>query len=85
MQTKLWWHLWRGLESGGRFCVGKFGRNQASVAVKMFSHLIYFMKNFYKFRTFDAICKDNTAINCIAIQHKKGLFPSTLTGHTTLV
>jgi hypothetical protein len=30
------------LESGGRFCVGAFGRNLASVAVKMFSHLIQF-------------------------------------------
>jgi hypothetical protein len=29
------------LESGGRFCVGAFGRNLASVAVKMFPHLIY--------------------------------------------
>jgi hypothetical protein len=29
------------LESGGRFCVGAFGRNLVSVAVKMFSHLIY--------------------------------------------
>jgi hypothetical protein len=38
--------VWR--ESGvrGRFCVGEFGRNLASVAVKMFSHLIYFTKKF---------------------------------------
>jgi hypothetical protein len=28
------------LESGCRFCVGAFGRNLASVAVKMFSRLI---------------------------------------------
>jgi hypothetical protein len=67
------------LESGGRFCVGGFGRNLASVAVKMFSNLIYFTKKFYKFRTFNEIFKDN-AINCIAVQHKKGSFPSTLTG-----
>jgi hypothetical protein len=26
------------LESGGRFCVGAFDRNLASVAVNMFSH-----------------------------------------------
>jgi hypothetical protein len=51
------------LESSGRFCVGAFGRNLASVAVKMFSHLIYFMKKFYKFCTFNTICKDNAAIN----------------------
>jgi hypothetical protein len=43
------------LESGCRFCVGAFGRNLASVAVKMFSHLIYFIKTFYKFLTFNAI------------------------------
>jgi hypothetical protein len=28
------------LQSGGRFCVGAFGRNLASCAVQMFSHLI---------------------------------------------
>jgi hypothetical protein len=48
---RLWWRLWWGLaefvfggrlESGGRFCGGAFGRNLASVAVKMFSNLVYF-------------------------------------------
>jgi hypothetical protein len=34
----------RSLESGGRFCVCAFGMNLASVAVKMFSHLTYFIK-----------------------------------------
>jgi hypothetical protein len=42
---RLWWCLrWglaesafsEGLESGGRFCVGAFGRNLSPVAVKMF-------------------------------------------------
>jgi hypothetical protein len=33
-------------ESGSRFCVGAFGRNLASVAVKIFSHLIYHIKKF---------------------------------------
>jgi hypothetical protein len=56
------------LESGGRFCVRAFGRNMASVAVKMFSHLIQFIKKFYKFSIFNAICKDNAAINCITVQ-----------------
>jgi hypothetical protein len=32
----------RCLKSGGRFCAAAFDRNLASVAVKMFSHLIYF-------------------------------------------
>jgi hypothetical protein len=60
----------RSLESGGQFCVGAFGRNLASVVMKMFSHLIYFAKKFYKFCTFGAICKDNAAINCITVKHK---------------
>jgi hypothetical protein len=84
LQAMLWWCLWWGLaesafggslESGGRFCVGAFGRNLASVAVKMFSHSIYFIKKFYKFCTFSAICKDNAAINCITVQHKKRFSP----------
>jgi hypothetical protein len=33
--------VWWSLESGGRFLVYAFGRNMASVKVKMFSHLIY--------------------------------------------
>jgi hypothetical protein len=33
----------------------------------------------------NAICKDNSAINCITVQHKKCSLSSTLTGHTTLV
>jgi hypothetical protein len=74
-----------GLESGGRFCVGAFGRNLASVAVKMFSYLVHFENKFKTFCSFNAIYKDNAAINCITVQHKKGSFPSTLTGHTTLV
>jgi hypothetical protein len=59
------------LESGGRFCVGAFGRNLASVAVKMFSHLIYFIKKFDKFCTLNAVCRDNSAINCITVRHRK--------------
>jgi hypothetical protein len=73
------------LESGGCFCIGAFGRNLASVAVKVFSHLIYFIKTFYKSCTFNVICKDNAAINCISVRHKKGSFPSIFTGHSTLV
>jgi hypothetical protein len=56
---------------GGRFCVGAFGRNLASGAVKVFSHLIYFIAKLYTFCTFNAICKDNVTINCITVQHKK--------------
>jgi hypothetical protein len=59
------------LESGARFCVGAVGRNLTSVAVKMFSCLIYFIKKFYKFCTLNAICKDNAAINCLTVNAKK--------------
>jgi hypothetical protein len=69
------------VESGGRFCVGTIWRNVVSVAEKMFSHLIYFIKTFYKFCTFNAICKDNAAVNTT----QGGSFPSTLTGHAALV
>jgi hypothetical protein len=47
------------LESDGRFCVGVFDRNVASVAVKTFSHLINFIMTHYKFCTFCVICKDD--------------------------
>jgi hypothetical protein len=33
----------------------------------------------------NTICNDNAEINCIAVQLKRVLFPSILTGHTTLV
>jgi hypothetical protein len=49
------------LESVGRFCVGAFNRNLASVAVKMFSHLIYFINTFYNFvlsmRLAETVCQ----------------------------
>jgi hypothetical protein len=37
------------------------------------------------FCTFNVICKDNAAINCITVQHKRGSFRSTLKGYATLV
>jgi hypothetical protein len=70
--------------SGCRLCVGVLGRNLASVAMKTFTNLIWFKKNFYKC-TSNAICKNNAVINCISVQNKENSFPSTLTGHTTLV
>lgn len=57
-----------------------------SAAVKMFSLLIQSRTNFYEFCNFNTICKDNGAMNCSTAQHKKNSpFPSTMTGHTTLV
>jgi hypothetical protein len=71
------------LESGGRFCVGTFDRNLDSVAVKMFSHLIYIIKNFLCILYFQCdLQKNNAAVNCTNIRHRKGLFAPTLTGHT---
>jgi hypothetical protein len=55
------------LKSRCRFCVCMFGRNMASVAVNMSSHLIYFIKKCYK-RTLNVICNDNAVINCITVQ-----------------
>jgi hypothetical protein len=47
--------VWREFDSDGWLCVGTFGRNLASVAVKTFSSLAYFIKRFYKFRALNAI------------------------------
>jgi hypothetical protein len=55
---------WRSLESGGRFYTGAFGRNLASVAVKVFSNLVYLYR-FFKCYTSGAICKDNAAMNLL--------------------
>jgi hypothetical protein len=64
--------------SGGRFCVGAFGRNLALVAVKMFSLIIYFVN-------LNAICKDNAAVDCFSVEQKSGSFPPTSRGHTLLL
>jgi hypothetical protein len=53
----------------------------ASVTVKMFSHAICYIKNRYRC-IFNAIWKDDAAINCIAVQNKETFI---LTGYTTLV
>jgi hypothetical protein len=55
------------MKSGGRFCVGAFGRNMATSAVKMSVHSTYFLSKFYKYCTSNATCKDNTAIKCIIL------------------
>jgi hypothetical protein len=50
------------LESDGPFCVGAFGIHLASVAAKMFSHVICFIKKCDEC-SFRAICKANAAVN----------------------
>jgi hypothetical protein len=57
------------LKSGGQFCVGAFGRNLVSAAINLSSRFIYFIRNCTNFYTFNAICKDNTALNCITFQY----------------
>jgi hypothetical protein len=77
--------FWR--ESGVRrsVCVGAFGRNLPCHFESVLS-VIYLMVFFFLFFfTFNAICKDNTAINVIrptATQQDE--FLSTLTRHTML-
>jgi hypothetical protein len=62
--------VWLSLESGGRFCVGAFGRNMASVEIKMFTNFIHFIRRFvnlefqYDFYT--------AATACITAPQKKG-------------
>jgi hypothetical protein len=46
------------METCDWFCIGAFGRNLASVTRKMFSHLICFIKKFYKFCNFNAIFRE---------------------------
>jgi hypothetical protein len=73
--------IWRkyGVWSQAFGFVLAFCTNLASAALKMFSYLIYVKNKFYKFCIFNAICKENAAVNCITVQH-----PLTFTGHTTL-
>jgi hypothetical protein len=59
------------VESRGLFCVGAFGWNLAPVALKMFSHLVQFIKKYYKCCTFSTICEDNTAITVLQFNTKK--------------
>jgi hypothetical protein len=71
------------LDSGpdGRLNDIAFGRNLASVAVKMLPHLIYLIKELCTFLRSTRFA-NNAAINYITVQHKKVSLPSTLTGHT---
>jgi hypothetical protein len=76
MQTRIWrLQLWilaecdfeGRLESGGPFCVGAFSRNVASVAVKMFQRLMYFLRkciNVLSMRFTKIIHEDNDDIIC---------------------
>lgn len=43
------------LDSGGRFCIGAFGRSLVSVAVKTSPHLIHFKRKSSKLFTLNVI------------------------------
>jgi hypothetical protein len=63
----LWWTMAESafngsLESGSRFCVGAFGINREDVFT---INLLY--KEIYRCYIFSAICKYNSAINCITV------------------
>lgn len=65
-----------------RFCVGAFGRNLASVSVKMLSHSIYFISKFYKYN-FNTNSKYDPAINYITVQQKIRYIPVKFYGSYT--
>jgi hypothetical protein len=69
----MWW------ASGCQFCVGPFGRNLALLAFVLvsFNNGVWSSQNGSR----ASFCKDNAVINCVTLQHKKGSFSSTLTGH----
>jgi hypothetical protein len=74
------------MESDGRFYVGAVGKTGSSRRECVFA-FAYFVNTFYKGCTLSEISQDGAAVNCasITVKHKKGAFPSTLTGHTTIV
>jgi hypothetical protein len=77
--------VWR--ESGVRRSILSvaFGKNLASLATKMFFTFDLLNTEILYILYLNAIYKDNSEINCITVQDKKVLSPSTLTGHTRQV
>jgi hypothetical protein len=53
--------------ANGQFCIGAFGRNMASVALKLFTRLIYVISKCYRY-TLNALCKVKAAVNCMTLQ-----------------
>lgn len=71
------------VESGGCFVL-MFGRNLASVAMKIFK-FNYFVKIFDKFGIFSVICKDNSAINVLMFNTKSFILVKFDGSYTRLV
>jgi hypothetical protein len=60
--------VWRSLNTGGRFCVGVFGRESGfNRREDVFTYNLLKKGNFINF----VISKDNAAINWITAHHKK--------------
>jgi hypothetical protein len=59
------------LESGGQLCVDAFDMNHTSVTVKMFSHLFYFIKKFYRSVLSIRFEKKSASISCVIVQYTK--------------
>jgi hypothetical protein len=53
--------------------------------VKTFSHLIYFIKTFYKRCTFIVVCKNYAAISSVTVLRKKKFVPVSFSSHSMLV
>jgi hypothetical protein len=67
--------VWR-----SRRLAGVWSQVVGSVLVRLTGAVNVF--KFNKFCTFNAICKDNAAINFITVQHKTGSYSSTYTDPT---
>lgn len=70
MWTGLWWDL-----AVFFFCVGGVWQESGFSGIEAVSHLIYIIKTRYKFVAFGATDKDNVAMNCATVQHRKVTFP----------
>jgi hypothetical protein len=58
------------LESDGRFCIRAFSGTWLQ-PLRRFSTFYLFYKEILEILYFNVICKDNSAVNCITVQHKK--------------
>lgn len=59
------------VESGDRSSADAFGKNLPPVAVKRFSHLIYYIQTFKTLSSLNTIFRENATINFITVQRKK--------------
>lgn len=48
--------------------------NLVAVAVEMFSHFVYLLRNVCKFCIFNEVCSDDAAVSSVTVQHTKAYF-----------